>query len=65
METIKMFDRARDARRVAKSIRTHESTMDAFGKASIKNPDIFRGHITEEDRDGKTINIIDSNPSRY
>jgi hypothetical protein len=39
--------------------------MDAFGKASIKNPDIFRGHITEEDRDGKTINIIDSNPSRY
>ena len=31
METIKMFDRARDARRVAKSIRTHQKTMSAFG----------------------------------
>lgn len=29
-----MFNRARDARRVAKSIRTHEATMAAYGQAS-------------------------------
>jgi hypothetical protein len=36
METIKMFDRARDARRVAKSIRTHEKTMAGLAPSGQK-----------------------------
>lgn len=32
-----MFNRARDARRVAKSVRTHEKTMQAYGNAAASN----------------------------
>lgn len=32
-----MFRRERDARRTAKSIRNHQDTMEAFGRASLSN----------------------------
>lgn len=44
----------------------HQSAMDAIGKASIKDPDTWRGHVVEEtDGNGKTTSIINSDPSRY
>ena len=44
----------------------HQSAMDAIGRASIKDPTIFRGQVDSlEDHDGKITKIIDSNPSSY
>ena len=61
-----MRRRERDAKRVAKSVREHKETMDAFGRAAVKEPNVLRGHIASStDKSGKTTYHIDSNPSTY
>lgn len=47
-----MFNRARDARRVAKSIRTHEATMAAYGKASSNAGQSLSSTITHPNEAG-------------
>lgn len=58
--------REKDSRRVAKSVRTHQETMAALGRASIKDPNILRGQLhSSTDLSEKKTYYINSNPSTY